>query len=199
MEDKPKHLEAGVDPYTWAKAEKKAVLEKQDLAELRNKVNAVSAHDMKQAKILTKPTVPGAHKNLARPTAPATEKDSLKLMAEQDRAKLRKREHKSLMKSLTLAQMSTASMGKFDKKLKKEPEAPKSQKIERKKSNAKLWEVSENKNKEKERNMKIFETMQRKSEQKAGGKANANLDENKMVKRVAKKEQNKRRKTAAME
>jgi len=33
------------------------------------------------------------------------------------------------MKSLTLAQMSTASMGKFDRKLNKEPDAPTSQKV----------------------------------------------------------------------
>lgn len=44
-----------------------------------------------------------------------------------ERDKLRKREHKSLMKSLNMAQLSTASMGKFDKKVnKKEVDAPKS-------------------------------------------------------------------------
>jgi hypothetical protein len=52
--------------------------------------------------------------------------DNLKLRAEGDRNTLRKREHKALMKSLTLAQMSTASMGKFDRKAKNEPDAPNS-------------------------------------------------------------------------
>ena len=37
--------------------------------------------------------------------------DSLKLKEEAERNKIRKREHKSLMKSLTVAQKSTASMG----------------------------------------------------------------------------------------
>lgn len=50
--------------------------------------------------------------------------NGLKLKDEKERTMLRKREHKSLMKSLTLAQMSTASMGKFDKKRKGEPDAP---------------------------------------------------------------------------
>lgn len=40
---------------------------------------------------------------------------------------MRKRERKALLKSLQLAQISTASMGKFDKKVNKhEPDAPKS-------------------------------------------------------------------------
>lgn len=38
---------------------------------------------------------------------------------------VKKRERKALEKSFTLAQLSTASMGKFDKKIsKKEPDAP---------------------------------------------------------------------------
>jgi len=54
---------------------------------------------------------------------------SLKMREDVERSELRKREHKSLMKSLTMAQISTASMGKFDKKAGKkgvEPDAPKS-------------------------------------------------------------------------
>ena len=40
------------------------------------------------------------------------------------------------MKSLKLAQMSTASMGRFDRKVgKNEPDAPTSQKLKKKKSN----------------------------------------------------------------
>ena len=72
--------------------------------------------DMKQVSILDKnsKTVESGEKN----------KESLKLREEAERNNLRKREHKSLMKSLTMAQMSTASMGKFDRKLNKEPDAP---------------------------------------------------------------------------
>jgi len=45
------------------------------------------------------------------------------------------------MKSLTLAQISTASMGKFDRKLKTEPTAPTTQKVVKKKSNKGLFEL----------------------------------------------------------
>ena len=80
----------------------------------------------------------------------------MKLKDENERNQLRKREHKSLMKSLTLAQMSTASMGKFDKKKKNEPDAPNSQKIKKKKSNSSLAALETNSKMEKERNMKIL-------------------------------------------
>jgi len=36
MEDKPKHAEAGVDPFTYKKNEKKIELEKQELRTLKN-------------------------------------------------------------------------------------------------------------------------------------------------------------------
>ena len=36
MEEKPKHVEAGMDPFSYAKAEKKAKLEKQKLSEVKN-------------------------------------------------------------------------------------------------------------------------------------------------------------------
>ena len=48
---------------------------------------------------------------------------------------MKKRERKSLDKSLQLAQLSTASMGKFDRKVRNEPDAPQSNKILKKKSN----------------------------------------------------------------
>ena len=54
MEEKPKHKEAGMDPFTMAKAEKRAKLEKQNLAELRNRVNAVRPGEMKDIKVLAK-------------------------------------------------------------------------------------------------------------------------------------------------
>mmetsp|Transcript_4850 Transcript_4850/g.6417 ORF Transcript_4850/g.6417 Transcript_4850/m.6417 type:complete len:108 (+) Transcript_4850:587-910(+) len=81
----------------------------------------------------------------------------LKRMSDADRTTVRKREHKSLMKSLSLAQMSTASMGRFDRKAgKNEPDAPTSQKIVKKKSNRAIGELAQDAGKEKERNMKIF-------------------------------------------
>ena len=52
METKPKHIAAGVDPWTYEKGEKRAKLEKQKLAELKNKVNAASASKKKDVKIL---------------------------------------------------------------------------------------------------------------------------------------------------
>lgn len=38
MEEKPKHVEAGVDPFTYKKNEKKLEQEKQNLRELKNKI-----------------------------------------------------------------------------------------------------------------------------------------------------------------
>jgi regulator of ribosome biosynthesis len=38
MEEKPKHVEAGVDPFTYNKNEKKILVEKQNLRELKNKI-----------------------------------------------------------------------------------------------------------------------------------------------------------------
>ena len=52
-------------------------------------------------------------------------KPDMKQRGDQERDRLRKRERKALLKSLTMAQMSTASVGKFDKKVNKhEPDAP---------------------------------------------------------------------------
>ena len=60
----------------------------------------------------------------------------LRLKDDQTKAAIKKREKKSLMKSLQLAQISTGSMGKFDRKVNKyEPKAPNSQVIKKKKSN----------------------------------------------------------------
>ncbi len=95
MAEKPKHVESGMNPFDYAKAEKKQKLEKQNLAELKNKLHKTKPADMKQIQVLDQ-------KNASH---------SLKLREEGERNALRKREHKSLMKSLTLAQKSTASMG----------------------------------------------------------------------------------------
>ena len=102
-----------------------------------------------------------------------------------ERDKVRKRERKALLKSLQMAQMSTASMGKFDKKVNKyEPDAPNSLKKHKKKSNAKLHTLETNKSTEKDRNMKILNMMQREKEYKAGGdKVKAAMDTDKMVKK----------------
>lgn len=61
------------------------------------------------------------------------------------------------MKSLQLAQISTGSMGKFDRKANKfEPEAPKTQRVVKKKSNKGLHKIETNRGHEKDRNMKIL-------------------------------------------
>ena len=43
-----------MDPFTYARAEKKAKLEKQKLSEVRNQVNAVKPGAMKDIKVLGK-------------------------------------------------------------------------------------------------------------------------------------------------
>ena len=93
MHEKPKHVAAGMNPFDYAKAEKKQKLEKQKLASLKNLVHKDQrANSGAETKILDA-------------------KNSMKLKEEAERNRIRKREHKSLMKSLTLAQKSTASMG----------------------------------------------------------------------------------------
>jgi hypothetical protein len=86
--------------------------------------------------------------------------------------------------------MSTASMGKFDRKKKGEPDAPGSQKIKKKKSNASLASLENNRSSEKDRNMKIFSKLQKKDELGAysgsGAKSNVHLSTNKMVKKAKK-------------
>ena len=106
------------------------------------------------------------------------------------------------MKSLKLAQMSTASMGKFDRRLKNEPDAPDSQKLKKKKSNQHLDSLGRNSADEKARNMKIFDTLQRKSEidatqgklQASKSKANAYIDDEKVARKAKKKDDIKRKK-----
>lgn len=100
---------------------------------------------------------------------------SLKLKEEPERNALRKREAKSLMKSLQMAQMSTASMGRFDKKLRAEPNAPNSQRVHKKKSNKQLFELDRDRSQEKNRNLKVLDLLQRKKELALGGKVNGNL------------------------
>jgi hypothetical protein len=81
-------------------------------------------------------------------------------------------------------------MGKFDRKISKnEPEAPNSQKILKKKSNAELSHLQHNPKEEKSRNMKILQWMSRAEEVKSVSKANSHLDIDKMVKKQMRKEQ----------
>jgi len=112
----------------------------------------------------------------------------MKQRGEVEREKVRKRERKSLMKSLQLAQMSTASMGKFDKKVNKhEPDAPSSMKLKKKKSHSGLSALEGKNGKgnlEKDRNMKIFATMQKEKDYAQGKLGHAgNLDSDKMLKK----------------
>ena len=75
------------------------------------------------------------------------------------------------MKSLQLAQISTGSMGKFDRKAYKyEPNAPNSQIKLKKKSNKKIHDLESSKSKEKDRNMKILTLMQKEKDLRAQGK-----------------------------
>ena len=92
-------------------------------------------------------------------------------------------------------------MGKFDRKVnKKEPDAPTSQTILKKKSNSQLATLQSNPQAEKDRNMKILTWMQKAEEvnaMNAGGKktkADAHIDADKMVKKHIRKEEKKRRK-----
>ena len=92
-------------------------------------------------------------------------------------------------------------MGKFDRKLKNEPDAPNSQKL-KKKSNQQLDSLGRNSADEKARNMKIFDLLQRKSELSATqgmlgpskSKANAYIDDDKVARKAKKKDDIKRKK-----
>ena len=93
-------------------------------------------------------------------------------------------------------------MGQFDRKAGKkgqEPDAPKSQKVLKKKSSSKLDSLARNKDDEKARNMKIFNLLERKAEIKAGGGAGkgavAATDEQKILKKTHRKEVYRRQKS----
>lgn len=144
---------------------------------------------MKDVKILGAKKTPAGAENKT-----ATEnKVDLKHRSQDERTDVRKREHKALMKSLTMAQMSTGSMGKFDRKAgKNEPNAPTSQKVVKKKSNKGLNELNHDRKKESERNMKIFNTLQKKGDISVAGvgkaRSTAHQDEGKIVKKAKRKD-----------
>lgn len=106
------------------------------------------------------------------------------------KAATKKRERKALDKSFKLAQLSTASMGKFDRKVSKnEPDAPSSQKIQKKKSNAQLANLERDPKQERERSLKILNWMQKSDEVKANKpKADAHFNADKMVNKQLRKE-----------
>jgi len=119
MEEKGKHVAAGTDPFTFKKQEKKLQKEKQELRELKNKISANEPAGGKKTNMM--------EQVLPDSSAKKDDKPNLKQREDVERERVRKRERKALMKSLQLAQVSTASMGKFDKKVNKhEPDAPKS-------------------------------------------------------------------------
>ena len=176
--------------------EKRAKVEKQKLAELKNQIaaqNQLAGNKSapKDVQILA------AKKDENQSAATVGGAPNLKARSDEERNMVRKREAKALMKSLKLAQMSTASMGKFEKKKKNEPDAPGSQKIVKKKSNSKMFELESNKEKETARNMKIYDLIQRKSEiaVTSGHKSLAHQNEDQIVKKAKRKDDIRRSKT----
>lgn len=87
-------------------------------------------------------------------------------------------------------------MGQFDKKLKNEPAAAKSQKLLKKKSSSKLDSLNHNHSSEKERNMKIFATMEKKKDlANSSNKATAAMSDTKVMKKIKKKDAMRRQKS----
>lgn len=166
-------------------------LEKEKLKQLKNEVRAQGGKFRGDHKIIN------GSKNADSKQADHDDKDMQK-------QSMKKRERKSLEKSFKLAQLSTASMGKFDKKVNKsEPDAPNSQKILKKKSNSQLAAMARDPKQERERNMKLLNWMQRAEEVAAGshsgkgGKAKADahlVDTNKLVSNKIKKQNYKQKK-----
>ena len=86
--------------------------------------------------------------------------------------------------------MSTASMGKFDKKVNKyEPDAPNSLKKPKKKSNKGLHALETQNSLEKDRNIKILNLLQREKDYKAGDKVKAALNTDRMIRDQKKKDE----------
>ena len=86
--------------------------------------------------------------------------------------------------------MSTASMGKFDKKVNKfEPDAPNSLKKHKKKSNKNLHALEQTQSLEKDRNLKILGLLQKEKDYHAGDKVKQALNTDKMVTQQKKKDE----------
>lgn len=176
MEEKPKHLESGLDPFTYKKNEKKLEKEKQDLRELKNQISRSGPAGKGAAADQILDPMARTSKGADKIYETKMQKDGklgkgLKKQDDQVKQAIKKREKKALMKSLQLAQISTGSMGKFDRKASKsEPNAPNSQVIKKKKSNKKLYELESKRSVERDRNMKILTLMDKEKELKAQGK-----------------------------
>lgn len=101
MEVKPKHDEAGVDPYTFARSEKKVEKEKHDLRTLKNQITT-SQPVGKGPKAGSTDQIldPSGPASKEGPAAAAAARVNMKAREEQERTTIRKRERKSLMKSL---------------------------------------------------------------------------------------------------
>lgn len=94
-----------------------------------------------------------------------------------------------------MAQKSTASMGNFDKKVKGEKDAEKSQKkrLKDRIGGNELTKIHQNLPAEKERNLKVLQMLERKKESAAGGKVKAAMDKDKMARQHQAKEDKQRR------
>jgi len=92
MEEKPKHVEAGLDPFTFKKNEKNLEKEKQNLRELKNKV---SAQDQENKESHQKDKILDP---MAATVVEATGK--LKARSDNDRKDVRTGERKALLKQL---------------------------------------------------------------------------------------------------
>ena len=187
-------VEGGADPFTVKKQEKKMQLEKENLKRMKNELHAIKAQHGKSTlkkgvnEVLASSNVPNVKAGFAG-------NQDKKLEQEHRKNEVKKRERKALDKSLSLAQLSTASMGKFDKKVSKhEPDAPNSQKILKKKSNFELAKLMNDRKGEKERNLKILNFVQRAGEVQSNSKADAHFNVDKMVGKKQRKEENARRK-----
>jgi hypothetical protein len=163
------------------------VLEKEKMRKLKNDLHALKAtHGSKSLKNVT---------NILS-NKPADQKPAGPSQDEIRKQAIKKRERKALDKSFKLAQLSTASMGKFDRKVSKnEPDAPNSQKILKKKSNAQLANLERDPKQERDRNLKILTWMQKSDEVKTNkSKADAHFNADKMVNKQLRKEEKRRKK-----
>lgn len=170
MEEKPRHEKDKINPFTEAKQKKKSFMAKEKMKEVKNKLWAAqqSSKTFREDKGPIKPKEGGS-----------------KVDAKIDKKlQTRKREQKSLQKSMQTAQLSTASMGNFDRKLRNEPAAPKSQKrrLKDRIGGNELSKIHQNIGAEKTRNLSILKKMGKKAELDAGERMKAHMDTNKMVK-----------------
>ena len=93
-----------------------------------------------------------------------------------------------------MAQLATASMGKFDRKVhEKEPDAKNAMKQQKiKKLKQEIHTISKDKGAERDRNLKVLNFLQREQESKASSKADAHLNSDKMAKHAIKKDSQRR-------